>query len=120
MKKLLGILVAALFISFPLTAFAGEGPLGFPMKEGSNAEAHKHNEEGIAEWKNGNIEAALMHFQMASKIDGGVGESHFNEAICLDKLGDHGSATMHFKAAKANAHGNAKILKSEVLNAHLR
>jgi len=119
MKKVFVVLAAVLFISFSQTAFAGgEGPMQFPMKEGSNAEAHKHNEEGIAAWNKGDIEAALMHFQVASKIDGSVGESHFNEAICLDKLGNHGGATMHFKAARANAHGNMKIVQSGILNAH--
>lgn len=118
MRKVLIALTAVFVLSFALTAFAGEGPLGFPMKEGSNAGAHKHNEEGIAAWKAGDIKGALMHFQMASKIDGSVGESHFNEAISLDKLGKHGDATMHFKAARANANGNDKILKSEILIGH--
>ena len=119
MKKILMALTVAAWISISWTAFAGgEGPLSFPINEGSNAKAHKHNEEGIAEWNKGNFEAALMHFQTALKIDSSVGESHFNKAICLDKLGKHSAATMHFKAARANSDGNMKILKSKILNDH--
>ena len=119
MKKIL-MIVAVLLFTFSITAFAMEGPMQFPHNEGANADAHKHNEEGIAAWNSGDIEGALKHFQMASKLDKSVGESHFNEAICLDKLGRHGKAAMHFKAAKANAGGNKKILSSPILNAHLK
>ena len=55
---------------------------------------------------------------MASKIDPAVGESHYNEALCLDKLGRHGDATNHFYAARKYAHGNSAILKSGILNDH--
>ncbi|MFQ5672867.1 MAG: hypothetical protein ACE5G9_07225 [Nitrospinales bacterium] len=117
MKKVFAVLSAVGLLLFALTAFAGgEGPMQLPS--GANASANKHNNEGIAEWNKGNFEGALMHFQMASKIDGAVGESHFNEALCLDKLGEHGAAAMHFKAARANAHGNLNILQSGILNAH--
>jgi len=117
MRKILMILAVLFFVS-SLPAIAGsEGPMHFP--KGANAEANKHNEEGIAAWNKGDIKGALMHFQAASKIDSSIGESHFNEAVCLDKLGQHGDAAMHFKAAKGNAHGNKKILDSPILNAHL-
>jgi len=60
----------------------------------------------------------LKHFQMASKIDPSVGESHYNEALSLDALDRHGEATNHFYAARKHANGNAAILKSGILNAH--
>ena len=117
MKKVL-VLFTVLMISFlPLTAFAAEGPMQVP--DGASAEVKKHNEEGIAEWKKGNYEGALKHFSMASKLDSSIGETHFNEAISLDKIGKHGEATMHFKAAKKNASGNQSILNSAILNAHI-
>lgn len=119
MKKVLVLLTVFVFSFLPMTAFAGEGPMQLPQVEGSNADANMHNEGGIAEWKKGNHEGALKHFKMASKIDSSKGETHFNEAICLDKLGRHGEATMHFKAAKKNANGNQKILNSSILNAHI-
>ena len=52
---------------------------------------------------------------LGTTIDDSVGEIYFNKAICLDKLGKHGAATMYFRAARANANGNIKILKSEIL-----
>ena len=117
MKKVLMVFVALTFFLVPLTAIAGEGPM--KLSAGANAEANKHNDEGIMHWGEGHYDVALKHFQAASKIDHGIGETHFNEAICLDKLGKHGDATMHFKAAKKNAHGNEAILNSAILNGHI-
>ena len=118
MKKIMLLMAAVFFVSFSAVAFAEEGPLGFPMHEGSSAEAHKHNEEGISHYNQGHYDVALKHFQMASKIDSNVGESHFNEALCLHKMKKHGAATDHFYAARKNAHGNEKILNSTLLNEH--
>ena len=117
MKKILLVFIALAFFLVPLTAIAGEGPMKLPA--GANADANMHNEEGIAEWNKGDHASALMHFSAASKIDHGIGETHFNEAISLDKLGQHGKATMHFKAAKKNANGNEAILNSPILNGHI-
>jgi Flp pilus assembly protein TadD len=117
MKRLLIILAVLMFISLPMTAIAGEGPMNLPA--GSDAGAVKHNKEGIDHFGQGHYDVALKHFQASSKIDAANGEIHFNEAICLDKLGKHGEATMHFKAAKKRANGNAKILTSPILNGHI-
>jgi len=118
MNKVLITVATLLFLAFPLSAIAGgEGPMNLPA--GSNAEAVKHNQEGIEHWNQGHFDVALKHFKAAAKNDSSLGEIHFNEAICLDKLGQHGEATMHFKAAKKNAHGNEKILNSPILNGHL-
>ena len=118
MRKLLFALLALFFVLLSVPAIADNGPLGFPMKEGSNAGAHKHNEEGISHYNQGHYDVALKHFQKASSIDSSVGESHYNEALCLDKLGQHGDATKHFYAARKNAHGNSAILESKILNSH--
>jgi Flp pilus assembly protein TadD len=98
--------------------FADESALKFLMREGSSADAHKHNEEGISHYNQGHYDVALKYFQMASSIASGVGEAHYNEALCLDKLGRHGDATNHFYAASENSRGNEAILKSDILNAH--
>lgn len=117
MKKLLILLVGLSLMILPFTAFAGEGPM--KLQSGANPGANKHNEEGIDHWNQGHFDVALKHFQTASKIDSSIGETHFNEAICLDKLGRHGEATMHFKAAKKNAGGNDAIVNSPILNGHI-
>lgn len=117
MRKLLIVLIALALSAVPFTVFAGEGPMKLP--EGANAGANVHNEEGITHWGKGHFDVALEHFHEASKADSSLGETHFNEAICLDKLGRHGEATMHFKAAKKHANGNEAILNSPILNAHI-
>jgi hypothetical protein len=85
MKKVMLVLAALCFLSLPLTSFAGEGPMSLPA--GSNAGAVKHNMEGIDHWGQGHYDVALKHFQAASKADSSIAQTHFNEAICLDKLG---------------------------------
>ena len=118
MRKLLFVLLALLFMFLSAPVSAEDGALEFPMREGSSAGAHKHNEEGIASFNQGNYQVALKHFQMDSSIDSTVGESHYNEALCLDKLERHGEATNHFYAARKYAHGNPAILNSRILNDH--
>jgi len=116
MRNLSLILFILIFTFLSVPAFAGQGALKLP--EGSNAVAYDHNEQGIFNYKQGYYEDALKHFQMASNIDSSVGESHYNEALCLDKLGKHGEATNHFYAARKYAKGNPAILKSQILLSH--
>jgi Flp pilus assembly protein TadD len=118
MRKLMSILLVLLFVSVSAPLFADEAALKFPLREGSSADAHKHNEEGILHYNQGHYDVALKHFKMASSIASGIGETYYNEALCLDKLGRHGDATNHFYAARKNAYGNEAILKSGILNAH--
>ena len=95
-----------------------EGPLELPT--GSDPEANMHNEEGILHYKKGHYDVALKHFQEAEKSDPAIGEIHFNEALALDKTGDHGTATNHFKTALDSAKGNKMILTSEILAKHIQ
>ena len=117
MKNIFSILMVLALLIIPVTVFAGEGPL--PLPSGANPEANKHNVEGIASWNQGDYKGALMHFNMASKIDGSSGEVHFNEAISYDKVNQHGVATKHFKVALKKAGGNKKILDSPILHGHI-
>ena len=95
-----------------------EGPLNLPAE--SDPEAKTHNDEGILHYKEGHFDIALKHFREAGKIQSEIGEIHFNEALALDKLGDHGDAAKHFKVAQENANGNALILESKILLAHIQ
>ena len=95
-----------------------EGPLNLPAE--SDPEAKTHNDEGILHYKEGHFDIALKHFREAGKIQSEIGEIHFNEALALDKLGDHGDAAKHFKVAEENANGNTLILESKILLAHTR
>ena len=95
-----------------------EGPLTLATE--SDAEAITHNDEGILHYKEGHFDIALKHFREAGKTQSEIGEIHFNEALALDKLGDHGGASEHFKMAQANAKGNTLILESKILLAHIQ
>ena len=95
-----------------------EGPLVLPT--GSNPEANMNNEEGISHYNEGHYDVALKYFQVAEKLDPSIGEIHFNEALALDQIGDHGAATNHFKTARDSAKGNEKILTSEILIKHIQ
>ncbi|MBT5762261.1 MAG: hypothetical protein HOI59_00200, partial [Nitrospina sp.] len=117
MRTVISVLFALLLISLPLTAVAAEGPMELPA--GSNAGADMHNKAGIKHWGMGHAEEALKHFKEAAAEDSSIAEIHFNEAVALDKIGDHGAATKHFKKAKDLAKGNKKILSSPILNGHL-
>jgi len=117
MKNIISILVALSLFLFSATVFAGEGPMKLPS--GAKPEAVSHNKEGIASWNKKDYKGALMHFSAASKIDGSSGEIHFNEAICYDKIGQHGVATKHFGVALKQAGGNTKLLNSPILKGHL-
>ena len=134
MKKLLLIALILIFSLLPLSAvFSEEGSgskahmmikqanpaLAFLMREGSNHDAYTHNEEGISHYNQGHYDVALKHFQTAAKIDPKSGESHYNMALCLDKMGNHGDATKHFMMAKQNAMGRKEITNSGILNAHI-
>ena len=116
MKKLLFIFALFSIASVSSVVFAADPALKFPS--GANAEANKHNEEGISHYNQEHYDAALKHFQMASKIDPNIGESHYNEALSLDAIDRHGEATNHFYAARKYANGNPAILKSRILNDH--
>ena len=117
MKNILAILTVLALFLISTTAFAVEGPMNLPAT--AKAEAVSHNKEGIASWNQKDYKGALMHFNMASKIDGSSGEVHFNEAISYDKVGQHGVATKHFKVALKKAGGNKKILDSPILHGHI-
>ena len=116
MRNLSLILFILIFTCLSVPAFAGKGALNLP--EGSNASAIKHNKKGIFNYKQGYYEDALKHFRLASKVDSSVGESHYNEALCLDKLGKHGEATNHFYKARKYSKGNPAILGSKLINDH--
>ena len=116
MRNLSLILFILIFTLLSVPAFAGQGALKLP--EGSNAVANDHNEQGIFNYKQGYYEDALKHFRLASEVDSSIGESHYNEALCLDKLEKHGEATKHFYAARKYAKGNPAILNSQILIRH--
>ncbi len=91
---------------------------GALMASGSgNAEGH--NNEGVEHYGKGHWDIAKDHFQQAVAADANLAEAHYNLALTLDKMGDHGEATRHFQMALDHGAGNPAIKDSGILKAHL-
>ena len=117
MRTIFSVVFSLFLVSIPLKAVAAEGPM--ELAEGSNAGANKHNKAGIKHWGMGHADEALKHFKEAGAADSSIAEIHFNEAVALDKMGDHGAATKHFKKAYDLAIRYKKIVDSPILKGHL-
>ena len=87
---------------------------------GSNAEALKHNEEGITLYKAGKYEDALKHFDASEDLEG-TAQVYFNEGLTYDQLGKAVKARMHFQEVQRMEQDHAvrqldsPISKAEVL-----
>ena len=77
------------------------------------------NNEGVDHYQQGHMDVAQEHFQKALAANAGLAEAHYNLALVLDKLGNHGEAKNHFKMALDNAPDNPSIRDSGILKAHL-
>ncbi len=79
----------------------------------------EENAEGVNHYQQGHWEIAQEHFNKALATNPDLPEAHYNLALALDKLGDHGEATNHFKAALDLAPEDPYIRDSEILKAHV-
>lgn len=77
------------------------------------------NNEGVGHYKEGHWETSAKHFKEAIAAGPKLAEAHYNLALTLDKMGDHGGATQHFKEALDLAPENPKIKDSKILKDHL-
>ncbi len=91
---------------------------GALMAEESSAGA-KENGEGVGHFKEGHWEESEKFFRKALEINANLAEGHYNLALALDKLGNHGDATEHFKKALELAPDNPKIKDSKILKDHV-
>jgi tetratricopeptide (TPR) repeat protein len=91
------------------------GALQAPDTEPGAAE----NNEGVGHYKEGHWKTSLKHFEEAITAGPKLAEAHYNMALTLDKLGDHGGATTHFGEALKLAPDNPKIKDSKILKDHL-
>lgn len=78
------------------------------------------NDEGVGHYQQGHWDIAQEHFNKALAANADLAEAHYNLALAQDKLGEHGSATNHFKMALDLAPADPKIKDSEILKAHLK
>jgi len=77
------------------------------------------NDEGVNHFQQGHWDVAQEHFTKAIAANADLPEAHYNLALALDKLGNHGEATKHFKKALELAPDNPKIADSKILKAHV-
>ncbi|MFQ5443559.1 MAG: tetratricopeptide repeat protein [Nitrospinales bacterium] len=91
---------------------------GALMAEETEAGASENN-KGVAHYKEGHWDVAEKHFREAIEANSNLAEAHYNLALALDKLGNHGDATSQFKTALDLAPDNPKISDSQILKDHI-
>jgi Flp pilus assembly protein TadD len=77
------------------------------------------NAEGVNHYQQGHWDVAQEHFQKALAANPDLPEAHYNLALALDKLGNHGEATNHFTMALDLAPEDPRIKDSGILKAHV-
>ncbi len=102
----------------PISAVGDKLLIGALMAEVSEPGAAENN-EGVGHYKEGHWKVSLKHFEEAVTAGPKLAEAHYNMALTLDKLGDHGGATTHFGEALKLAPDNPKIKDSQILKDHL-
>ena len=101
-----------------LASLAVQARGGALIAEKSAAGA-KENLAGIGHFKEGHWAESEKHFRKALEVNADLAEAHYNLALALDKLGNHGDATEHFKTALELAPDDQKIKDSKILKEHL-
>lgn len=102
----------------PISAVGDKLLIGALMAEVSEPGAAENN-EGVGHYKEGHWKVSLKHFEEAVAAGPKLAEAHYNMALTLDKMGDHGGATTHFGDALKLAPDNLKIKDSQILKDHL-
>ena len=96
------------------SATAGGALLAAPEENGA-----QENNEGVDHFNQEHWDVAQEHFNKALTVNPDLPEAHYNLALALDKLGNHGEATAHFKTALNLAPENPNIRDSGILKAHV-
>jgi Flp pilus assembly protein TadD len=111
------VLTAVSFVI--LTANLGRAAEAKPLPMAAGSAGEGHNKEGISHYEKGHWDKAEMHFRGAVKDNDNSAEAHYNLALSLDKMGNHGEATAEFGKALKLAPNNPAIADSEILKKHL-
>ncbi len=78
------------------------------------------NNEGVSHYQQGHWDVAKEHFQKAVAANADLAEAHYNLALTLDKMGNHGDAAKQFQMALDHGADNPGIKDSVILKAHLK
>ncbi|MDA0739226.1 MAG: tetratricopeptide repeat protein [Nitrospirae bacterium] len=98
-------------------AKAGTEPMALSASEETAGAGH--NNEGVTHYQQSHWDVAQEHFQKAIAENAKLAEAHYNVALTLDKLGNHGEATTHFKTALELGSDIPGIKDSGILQAHV-
>ncbi len=79
----------------------------------------QENDEGVTHFQQEHWDVAQEHFTKALAINPELPEGQSNLALAMDKLGNHGEATNHFKMALNLAPEDPRIKDSGILKAHV-
>ena len=90
-----------------------------PLLAAEGAAGARENAEGINHFQQGHWDVAQEHFNKAVAANADLPEAHYNLALALDTLGNHGEATNHFKMALSLAPNDPRIKDSGILKAHV-
>lgn len=112
----LQLLFALVSLAFATQVFAGEGLLAAP--DGTDKAVAQQISDGIKAKEKGDLKAALSNFKKAVEMNPKVAEAHFNMAMTLHWMGDHGAAGEHFKHALKLGKNNPAIVNSATLKGH--
>src|SRR5262245_25600296 len=102
------------------SSWADMGKTAVPLKAMAGSKAEAHIAQGIEHYDKGHWDVAKKHFVEAAQTDPQSAEAHYDVALVLDKMGDHGGATEHFKKAYELGKSNADIQNSDILKKHLK
>lgn len=120
MAKILGPAVVVLSLLFGGMSWADMAKGATPLKATGGSKAESHITQGIEHYDKGHWDVAKKHFSEAAQADPQSAEAHYNVALVLDKMGDHGGATEHFKKAHELGKNNPEIQNSDILKKHLK
>ena len=90
------------------------------LKASEGAAGAPENDEGVKHFELGHWDVAKENFDKALAANAKLPEAHYNLALTLDKMGDHGEATNHFKMALELAPEDPRIKDSGILKAHVK
>ena len=77
------------------------------------------NALGIDHFIQNHWDVAEGYFSKAIEADPNLAEAHYNLAVSLDKMGNHGAATTSFRKAAELAPDNSAITESAILKQHV-
>ncbi len=77
------------------------------------------NALGIDHFNQKHWDIAEGHFSKAIEADPNLAEAHYNLAVSLDKMGNHGAATTSFHKAAELGPDNSAITGSAILKQHV-